>query len=100
MRKGKASIGEEVVSLFVEGYRLSTTGSNPFAPIRKGDSWNSGVSQVQAFTFISRSLSSVRLSELRISIKLLEIAPENPVLWTGMKGASVEDRKNVVYETT
>jgi len=30
----------------------------------------------------------------------IKIAPENPVLWTGMKGASVEDRKNVVYETT
>jgi hypothetical protein len=30
----------------------------------------------------------------------IKIAPENPVLWTGMKGASAESRKNVVYETS
>jgi len=24
----------------------------------------------------------------------IKIAPENPILWTGMKGASAESRKN------
>jgi hypothetical protein len=26
--------------------------------------------------------------------QFIKIAPENPVLWTGMKGASAESRKN------
>jgi ABC-type branched-subunit amino acid transport system ATPase component len=30
----------------------------------------------------------------RFRIILLEIALENPILWTGMKGMAVEDRKN------
>jgi hypothetical protein len=28
-------------------------------------------------------------------MNLLRIAPENPVLWTGMKGVSAEGRKNI-----
>jgi hypothetical protein len=31
---------------------------------------------------------------LSLSQKFIKIAPENPVLWTGMKGASAENRKN------
>ncbi len=27
---------------------------------------------------------------------LLEIAPENPVLWTGMKGVSAKGRENLI----
>jgi hypothetical protein len=31
----------------------------------------------------------------QISKNLLKLAPENPVLWTGMKGGSAEDRKTL-----
>ena len=30
------------------------------------------------------------------SVILFEIAPENPVLWTGMKGVSAKGRKNLI----
>jgi len=33
-----------------------------------------------------------------LEVYLLQFAPENPVLWTGMKGASAGGRKNMVYE--
>ena len=47
----------------------------------------------QILTFTIQMLCGLRLRPF------IKIAPENPVLWTGMKGASVGDRKNVVYET-
>ena len=30
----------------------------------------------------------------------IKIAHEDPVLWTGMKGASAEGRKNMVYDSS
>jgi len=32
---------------------------------------------------------------LRTKIEIIKIAPEDPVLWTGMKGVSAKSRKNL-----
>jgi hypothetical protein len=42
--------------------------------------------------FQNNSIRQKRYQEL--SSLFIKIAPENPVLWTGMKGASAESRKN------
>jgi hypothetical protein len=34
------------------------------------------------------------LRKIIFTRRFIKIAPENPVLWTGMKGASAESRKN------
>jgi hypothetical protein len=43
------------------------------------------------FEFMAKFLSPMASTYL---LKFIKIAPENPVLWTGMKGASAESRKN------
>jgi len=40
-----------------------------------------------------RSHLSHMLNQVRCKVRFINIAPENPVLWTGMKGASAESRK-------
>jgi hypothetical protein len=42
--------------------------------------------------FQNNSIRQKRYQEL--SSIFIKIAPENPVLWTGMKGAFAESRKN------
>jgi len=51
-----------------------------------------------AFVLV-QTLQLLRILKYPFDEIFIKIAPENPVLWTGMKGASVENRKNVVYET-
>ena len=41
------------------------------------------------------TMADFLLEEDEDLLPLLEIAPENPVLWTGMKGVSAKGRKNL-----
>jgi hypothetical protein len=45
--------------------------------------------------FIDHVTATAITLHVNLQIKFIKVTPENPVLWTGMKGVSAKGRKNL-----